>query len=134
MAWVRTVRASIGGLPSAYTSQCRVMLMTLTLAIIASSGLESALAAGDAAKGKVIYEKHCVLCHGPQGKGDGPTGKVLIPPATDFTGTKSKRKSEKELLVVIREGKPGTGMVAWKGQLSDQDIGDVLAYVLTLRK
>jgi mono/diheme cytochrome c family protein len=110
------------------------MLMTLTLAIIASSGLESALAAGDAAKGKVIYEKHCVLCHGPQGKGDGPTGKVLIPPATDFTGTKSKRKSEKELLVVIREGKPGTGMVAWKGQLSDQDIGDVLAYVLTLRK
>lgn len=134
MAWVRTVCASIGGLPSACTSQCRVMLPALTVTIVTSSDLGSVLAAGDAAKGKLIYEKHCVICHGPLGRGDGPTGKVLIPPATDFTSAMSKKKSEKELLATIRDGKPGTGMVAWKGQLLDQDIGDVLAYVLTLGK
>jgi hypothetical protein len=42
----------------------------------------SASAAQDLSKGKAIYEKLCLTGHGPQGKGDGPTGKVLIPPAT----------------------------------------------------
>ncbi len=42
----------------------------------------SSSAAQDLSKGKAIYEKLCLICHGPQGKGDGPTGKVLIPPAT----------------------------------------------------
>jgi mono/diheme cytochrome c family protein len=94
----------------------------------------SVLAAGDAAKGKILYEKSCAACHGPQGKGDGPTGKVLVPPAADFTSGKSRKQSEKELLAIIRDGKAGTAMVPWKGQLSDQAIQDVLAYVLTLRK
>ena len=35
-------------------------------------------AAGDPAKGKALYEKYCVACHGPQGKGDGPAGRMLI--------------------------------------------------------
>jgi mono/diheme cytochrome c family protein len=91
-------------------------------------------APGDTVKGKAIYEKHCVACHGPQGKGDGPTGKVLVPPAADFTSAASKKKSDADLLKIIENGKPPTAMVAWKGQLSDQDIQHVLAYVKTLRK
>lgn len=91
-------------------------------------------AGGDAGKGKAVYEQRCLACHGPQGKGDGPTGKVLIPPAADFTSAASKKKSDADLLKIIENGKPPTAMVAWKGQLSDQDIQNVLAYVKTLRK
>ena len=91
-------------------------------------------APGDTVKGKAIYEKSCVACHGPQGKGDGPTGKVLVPPAADFTSAASKKKSDADLLKTIENGKPPTAMVAWKGLLSDQDIQHVLAYVKTLRK
>jgi hypothetical protein len=40
-----------------------------------------------------------------------------------------KKKSEKELLKIIREGKPGTSIPSWKGELSDQHIQDVLAYL-----
>jgi mono/diheme cytochrome c family protein len=94
----------------------------------------AAAAPGDAGRGKAIYEQRCLACHGPQGKGDGPTGKVLVPPAADFTSAASKKKSDADLLEIIENGKPPTAMIAWKGQLSDQDIRHVLAYVKTLRK
>lgn len=108
---------------------CSIMVWGL------SSGSHFATAAGgDAAKGKSIYQAKCVTCHGPQGKGDGPIGKQLKPPAGDFTSAESKKKSDAQLLDVIQNGKPKTAMVAWKTQLSEAELHDVLAYVLTLRK
>lgn len=91
-------------------------------------------ASGDPAKGKALYEQHCLVCHGPQGKGDGPSGKVLKPPAADFTSAASKSKSEAELRQVIENGKPGTGMGPWKTQLKPADVSNVMEYVMSLRK
>jgi mono/diheme cytochrome c family protein len=91
-------------------------------------------AAGDSAKGKSIYQSKCVNCHGPEGKGDGPLGKKLKPPAGNFSSPESKNKTEAELQDIIENGKPKTSMVAWKKQLKEPEIQDVLAYVLTLRK
>lgn len=91
-------------------------------------------AGGDAAKGKSIYQSKCFSCHGPEGKGDGPIGKALKPPAGDFTSAESKKKSPEELQKIIESGVPKTSMVAWKKQLSETELQDVLAYVLTLRK
>lgn len=91
-------------------------------------------AGGDPGKGRAVYQKHCVACHGPEGKGDGPTGKVLVPPAADFTSAASRKKTDAELLKIIENRKPPTAMIAWKGQLSDEEIRHVLAYVMTLRK
>ncbi len=111
------------------------MLIVLTVAVGCGLMAQTALGAGgDPAKGKVIYQQRCVACHGPQGKGDGPTGKVLVPPAADFTSAASRKKTDAELLKIIENGKPPTAMIAWKGQLSDEDIRHVLAYVKTLRK
>src|SRR5262245_26671006 len=78
-------------------------------------------AAGDPVKGKGLYEKHCVACHGPQGKGDGPAGRMLKPPAADFTSATSKQKSEPDLLQTVENGKPGTAMPPWKSQLSQTE-------------
>lgn len=91
-------------------------------------------AAGDASKGKAIYQSQCVACHGPEGKGDGPIGKNLKPPAGDFASAESKKKAPEELRGIIENGKPKTAMVAWKKQLNEADIQHVLAYVLSLRK
>jgi len=91
-------------------------------------------AAGDPARGKAIYDKLCVACHGPQGKGDGPAGKVLKPPAADFTSPASKTKSEADLRQVVENGKPGTAMGPWKSQLSQAELIDLMGYVMTLRK
>jgi mono/diheme cytochrome c family protein len=89
---------------------------------------------GDSSKGRALYEKLCVACHGMEGKGDGPMGKALVPPATDFTSAASKKKPVTELQRTIEQGKAGTAMPAWKGQLSSSDITDVVAYLGSLRK
>jgi mono/diheme cytochrome c family protein len=99
-----------------------------------STGQWVSAAAGDAAKGKSIYQSKCVNCHGPEGKGDGPLGRKLKPPAGNFSSPESKSKTEAELQDIIENGKPKTSMVAWKKQLKEPEIQDVLAYVLTLRK
>lgn len=111
---------------------CRI-LTTLTLGGMLCAPFP-AQAAGDPAKGKAIYEKQCLHCHGPQGKGDGPTGRLLKPQATDFTGAASRKKTDADFLQTIENGKPGTGMAPWKGPLTGADIADVLAYLTLLRK
>lgn len=88
---------------------------------------------GEPAAGKVVYEKHCMACHGLHGKGDGPTGKAIQPPAADFTSARSKKKSPTDLRTVIEEGRANTAMAAWMRRLSDEEIQHVLAYVLSLR-
>jgi len=85
---------------------------------------------GNPINGEVIYNTSCTNCHGSQGKGDGPIGQSLIPPAADLTAT--GKKSEKELLDVIRNGRPGTAMPSWKENLSDAEVHDVLSYIQTL--
>jgi mono/diheme cytochrome c family protein len=91
-------------------------------------------AGGDAAKGKQIYEKFCIGCHGPKGKGDGVASKAVATPPADFTSAATKKKSDAELLKVIENGRPNTAMIAWKTQLPPADIQDVLAYVRSLGK
>lgn len=116
------------------THRCAVMFVCSIMAwgLSSLSHLVSA-AGGDAAKGKSIYQAKCVTCHGPEGKGDGPIGKNLKPPAGDFSSAASKKKSADEFQDIIENGKPKTAMMAWNKQLSEAEIQDVLAYVLTLR-
>jgi mono/diheme cytochrome c family protein len=108
----------------------------VTVMILAATLLysPSAQAGGDPKNGKTIYEKHCVHCHGLQGKGDGSMGRLLKPPATDFTSSASRKKPAASLRQIIENGKPGTGMAPWKDQVTDADIADVLAYLAMLRR
>lgn len=111
------------------------VLFGCSVVIYAVAVLDHAVyAAGDPAKGQTIYQAKCIICHGPQGKGDGPIRPQLKPPAGDFTKAESIKKAVDELRHTIENGKPNTAMVAWKSQLSAGEIDDVLAYVLTLRK
>ncbi|GJL57056.1 MAG: hypothetical protein NPIRA02_41880 [Nitrospirales bacterium] len=84
----------------------------------------------DPGEGKVVYEMKCLTCHGPKGKGDGPTGKFLMPPPGNLTTAGAK--SAEELRNTIRNGRAGTGMPPFRGILSEKEIEDVLAYVRTL--
>jgi len=106
---------------------------TMIYGLSSISHLVSA-AGGDPAKGKATFQAKCVTCHGAEGKGDGPVGKALKPPAGNFTSAESKKKSADELRNIIENGVPKTSMVAWKKQLNETELQDVLAYVLTLRK
>ena len=115
--------------------RCALVLACVLVAWgISSINQVVSAAGGDSAKGKSIFQAKCVVCHGPQGKGDGPIGTKLKPPPSNFTSADSKKKSEDELRNIIENGQPKTSMVAWKKQFNETEIQDVLAYVLTLRK
>lgn len=81
------------------------------------------------ARGKKLYEKYCLACHGPQGRGDGAT--QFDPPVADLTSSEVLLKPDSRLLKSIHEGRPNSAMDAWKSAMSEEAIRDVLAYVLT---
>ena len=67
------------------------------------------------AEGKKLFEGKgtCVNCHGKDGDGNGPAGKVLNPGPRNFTNCKfHKKRKDGEMMWVIGNGSPGTGMVA----------------------
>jgi mono/diheme cytochrome c family protein len=84
------------------------------------------------ARGKTLYEKYCLACHGPQGRGDGAT--QFDPPVADLTSSDVLMKPDSRLLKSIHEGRPNTATDAWKSTLSDEATRDVLAYVLTFSR
>ncbi|MDT3775972.1 c-type cytochrome [Nitrospira sp. MA-1] len=91
---------------------------------------QSSIQSGDSQKGKSLYERHCVTCHGPGGKGDGPIGPVLVPPAANLTLL--GKQSDKTILDTLRKGRPGTAMPAWEHDLNPQELNHLLSFLRTL--
>jgi len=85
---------------------------------------------GDPQKGKTLYEQHCLNCHGAGGRGDGPIGQSLIPPAANLTLL--DKKSDDTVLDTIRNGRAGTAMPSWKTYLNQSAMQDLLAFLRTL--
>ncbi len=113
----------------------RVIMVSGAILVLLSGGLALAgEAMGDAEKGKKVYRTNCLNCHGTKGRGDGPVAEHLKPPPADLTSEKVQHAADKELLAIIREGKPGTSMPSWKGDLSDQHMRDALSYIRGLVK
>jgi cytochrome c5 len=85
------------------------------------------------ALGDKVYRERCALCHGPEGKGDGPAAAGLNPKPRNHTdGSYMNTRTDEELLEVIRHGKGG--MPAWGGVLSETEIQAVLKHVRSLAK
>lgn len=96
---------------------------------------------GDADKGKPLYEKHCVRCHGQDGGGEGPgTGVTLsrersfmvMPAALNNPGFQQSA-SDAMIRDIILSGRKVGGMPSFKSKLSDEEIAHVVAYVRALQ-
>jgi mono/diheme cytochrome c family protein len=56
--------------------------------------------------GQVMFERHCAVCHGPQGKGNGPIlGQGKFPFAPDLTLPTTRARSDGYIYAVIRAGR-----------------------------
>ena len=96
------------------------------------AGLTNPLGAEAASQGAEIFKTNCEMCHGPQGHGDGPAGQALDPRPRNLAELQTKAGDD-FLFWRIREGKPGTSMVAWKGILTDEQIWQVITFIHTLK-
>lgn len=77
------------------------------------------------AKGNVLFTKHCVVCHGKDGRGKTPIGKT-VPNMPNFTSPSTKEKSDEELFDIITNGH--APMPSFKS-LSEEDRHDLVDYV-----
>lgn len=91
------------------------------------------LAAQDAAAGKKVYKRACASCHGSTGKGNGPAAIALDPKPADLTDGRLTGKTDDEIKKVILSGGAANGlaatMPAFKGQVSDAQIADVIVFL-----
>jgi mono/diheme cytochrome c family protein len=86
----------------------------------------------DVTRGKAVYERHCLTCHGVNGAGDGPAAVALKVPPADFHRFKSYVKSDEELLRTIELGVVFSPMHSWQGLLTETERQDALAYIRLL--
>ena len=77
-------------------------------------------------KGKKAYSA-CVACHGPEAK-----GKIGIAPRLQ-SKTFLQAASDRFLFETIEQGRPGTTMIAWGENLSDDEIKSIIAYIRSLQ-
>src|SRR5262249_10505459 len=87
--------------------------------------------------------QQCMHCHGVSGDGDGPTATFLWPPPRDyrpgifkFTSTSGSSNGSKptrdDLRRTLRMGIPNTSMPSFTSLLSDNEIEQVIDYVMFL--
>lgn len=75
-----------------------------------ASSAPSISARSDADEAKQIASVRCSTCHGPAGKGDGPSSATLVPKPRDFTNKDwQKTMSDAQLRSVILKGGPALG-------------------------
>lgn len=87
-----------------------------------------------------LYRRHCLHCHGVSGAGNGPTAAFLYPIPRDyrkglfkFTSTPNgARPHRDDLRRTVRDGLHGTSMPSFEALMSDDEIEQVVDYVIFL--
>ena len=106
------------------------LLKLILLCLLVGSPLRAALSGND--ETARLYAETCSVCHGEKGDGQSHANAGLKPPPKDFTTASAKEQLTREYIVqAIRHGKPGTAMVGFASQLSDEQIGNLADYIRT---
>lgn len=97
--------------------------------------------ADNVAAGSILYQRHCIHCHGLTGNGAGPTAPFLFPRPRDYrrgvfkwkSTVRNAKPTRDDLLTVVREGAIGTSMPPFK-LMSDKELNQLVDYVMFLSK
>ena len=80
------------------------------------------------ARGKVFYETNCLICHGPEGRGDGPVGLKFVEKApVDLNDAYTQDQADGQLFFTLTRGR--VLMPFYRDALSPSERWDVINYV-----
>jgi mono/diheme cytochrome c family protein len=112
------------------------MKMRKSAFLIAASLLFVALTSAKAADVKANWEKHCLKCHGPDGKGNTKMGKQSG--VKDYTDPKIQAEMKDENAIkIIKEGIVDKGkkkMDPYGDKLNDEEIKALVAHMRGFEK
>jgi cbb3-type cytochrome c oxidase subunit I/cbb3-type cytochrome c oxidase subunit II len=81
------------------------------------------------AYGAVLFRLRCAICHGAEGRGDGPAAVRLRRPPADFS---RKQPGAERVHAVLLHGIPGTAMTPMQQNLSESDRDALVLFVQSL--
>ena len=96
---------------------------------LATIGFLSAPIKADAAAAEATYNAKCAMCHGPDGKGETTTGKMMK--VKDLSSEEVQKMSDADLTSVISSGK--SKMPPYKTLSADQ-MKNMVAYIRAFGK
>ncbi len=90
--------------------------------------------AADANSVKLDYMNFCARCHGPSGRGDGPSAAALNPRPRNFTDCATmKQIPDDRLFKAIKFGGASVGlsgsMPGWATAFDDNEIKELVAFI-----
>src|SRR5262252_6326486 len=111
------------------TTRKTLLAIAVGAALLAGVGLLSSPVKADTAAAEATYKAKCAACHGPDGKGETNTGKMMK--VKDFASEEVQKMSDADLTAAIGSGKGK--MPAYKSFTPDQ-VKDLVAYIRAFGK
>src|SRR5438045_3554262 len=110
----------------------------LSLTLLGAAATSVAETVGDPVRGKVVYERYCVSCHGERGDGNGESAQWITSKPRDYRQGLFKWRSTptgslplpSDLERTIENGVYGTYMPPWYA-IGHHARRDVIAYMQT---
>ena len=82
------------------------------------------------ADGREHFGHHCGICHGMDGQASGvPFADKMAPPVPDLTSKDVQDYSDGQLKWIVENGIDPSGMPAWKGTLTDEEMWKVVHFI-----
>lgn len=106
-----------------------IIAATAVAIILCGSWVLAQSVKGNPKNGQLIYEQHCLRCHGMSLEGNGPDSHFLIVAPANLQAPRSRAKTDWELLLAISQGVAFSPMHGWRERLTQDQIVDVLSYI-----
>jgi mono/diheme cytochrome c family protein len=97
--------------------------------VLATIAFLSMPAKADTAAAEATYKAKCAACHGPDGKGETATGKMMK--VKDFASEEVQKMSDADLTTTISSGK---GKMPPFKTLTAEQVKDLVAYIRAFGK
>ena len=99
-----------------------VLVSAAMVVVACGTASSSAHPDGDAARGETLFAAHCAACHGDDAQSG--SARQDLPGAVADDGID-------EIFLVVQNGKDDGEMPAFKDELTEQEIADILAWLET---